>query len=279
MLEVLVAVAALMLAWQLLGCYWHGVPAPRETVCVSTAWPSLSTPWLLLSVAVAVLILTAIAAAVTMRRNLKNGRAIPRTLLGRRVPSSNSLQRIAERSGLERRVAEVVVNSSIAETYGLLSPRVIISTGLLERLDDRELYAVLVHEAEHVRRRDPLRLAVMRTAAAATFPFPVLRQLAEYAALDTELRADRKAASHAGRVALAGALKKVLDSPTGGSALDDAAGSGIHGLRERVRYLGDDTEPRISLERWHVAVSGGSLAILAVLVTLLTRALAASYLG
>lgn len=278
-IEAAVVGTAALLGWQLLGCYWHAIPLPEETVCVSTTWPSLSTPWVLLAVVAGVLILAVVAVVKTVYRNLNGARTVLQTLRVGRVPASETVEQAAEQVGLDGRVEEVAVNAPIAETYGLITPKVIVATGLLDRLTDQELQAVLSHEVQHVRRRDPLRLAVMRSAAAATFPFPALHQLAEHAELDTEIRADRNATDHVNTAALASALMKVLNDPHGGSDLEGAAASGIHSVRQRVRYLTDGTEPRIVWDHWRLHVSAASLIVLAVIATLLIRAVAASYVG
>jgi Peptidase family M48 len=44
----------------------------------------------------------------------------------------------------------------------VLRPRVVVSQGLLERLSDAELRAVLEHEGYHVANLDPLKLVVLR---------------------------------------------------------------------------------------------------------------------
>jgi Zn-dependent protease with chaperone function len=54
----------------------------------------------------------------------------------------------------------------VAYCLGLLRPRVVVSSGLLERLDCPSLKAVLEHEASHRRRRDPLRQAILGSIVA-----------------------------------------------------------------------------------------------------------------
>jgi Zn-dependent protease with chaperone function len=90
---------------------------------------------------------------------------------------------------------------------GLLRSRVYISHGALELLDDDELAAVHAHEAHHARRRDPLRVLLVRTLSEAIFFLPALRRLAgRYEAL-AELSADEAAVERAGDPRpLAGAL-------------------------------------------------------------------------
>jgi Zn-dependent protease with chaperone function len=81
----------------------------------------------------------------------------------------------------------------LAFCAGWLRPRVYVSTGVLERLSDRELQAVLAHEQHHGTLRDPLRLAVGRILCQALFFLPVLRNLQETYAEAAELTADAAA--------------------------------------------------------------------------------------
>jgi Zn-dependent protease with chaperone function len=97
---------------------------------------------------------------------------------------------------------------------GLLRPRIYVSRGALDLLDDEELCAVVAHEAHHARRRDPLRVFIARALADALFFLPVLRRLAErYSAL-AELAADEAAVRQSGtRQPLAAALLAFEKSP------------------------------------------------------------------
>ncbi|HXD67981.1 MAG TPA: M56 family metallopeptidase [Solirubrobacteraceae bacterium] len=76
---------------------------------------------------------------------------------------------------------------------GWLRPRVYVSTGVLDRLSDRELQAVLAHEGQHWALRDPLRLAVGRVLCQALFFLPVIGALHSDYADAAELTADAAA--------------------------------------------------------------------------------------
>ncbi len=91
---------------------------------------------------------------------------------------------------------------------GLFHPRVYISTGALELLDERALAAVIAHELHHVRRRDPLRLATGRVLSRAMFFIPGLKPIVRRAASLAELSADERASAAApqNRAALARAM-------------------------------------------------------------------------
>ena len=83
---------------------------------------------------------------------------------------------------------------------GLLRPRVHVSEGALRLLDAPELLAVVTHEAHHVRRRDPLRVVMVRSLVRSLPWAPGLGRLAERHATVAELAADGRCDSE-GRIA------------------------------------------------------------------------------
>jgi len=103
---------------------------------------------------------------------------------------------------------------------GLVRPRVYISTGVLEQLDERAVEAVLWHERGHARRRDPLRLATGRVLVRSLFFVPGLRELAHRHELLAELGADETAvnASPGGAAHLARAILGFHDAAVPGQA-------------------------------------------------------------
>jgi Zn-dependent protease with chaperone function len=115
---------------------------------------------------------------------------------------------------------------------GLLRPRIVVTTALLDGLDDEERQAVLVHELSHAGRRGPLKLAFGRLAVRTLFWVPVLRDLADRYLLLTELAADRAAVAATSPAALAGALSQVLTTPAfvGSVGLADHAAARIDRL-------------------------------------------------
>jgi Zn-dependent protease with chaperone function len=78
----------------------------------------------------------------------------------------------------------------LAFCTGYLRPCVYISRGAVARVSEEELHAVLAHEDEHRRRRDPLRQACARVLCDALFFLPVLRALSDSSAALAELLAD-----------------------------------------------------------------------------------------
>jgi hypothetical protein len=94
----------------------------------------------------------------------------------------------------------------VAFCAGALRPVVVIGDELASRLRPAELDAVLIHEQDHVNRREPLRRAVCHAAADVLFYAPLVRWWAERQAARAELRADRAAIERLGRRPVAGAL-------------------------------------------------------------------------
>lgn len=126
----------------------------------------------------------------------------------------------------------IVLEGSKPQAFcsGLLRPRLYITTGALERLDEAAVAAVLEHERHHARRRDPLRLASGRILSTALFFLPWLRTLTERERALAELSADDSAIVGCDRSALARAML----------ALEESGGIDP----DRVdRLLGDDDPP------------------------------------
>jgi hypothetical protein len=87
----------------------------------------------------------------------------------------------------------------LAFCTGYVRARVYLSRGALHRVSPEQLRAVLAHEEEHRRRRDPLRLACAGVLCDALFFLPLLRALRDrYAALAELLADDAAVAASAG---------------------------------------------------------------------------------
>jgi Zn-dependent protease with chaperone function len=154
----------------------------------------------------------------------------------------------------------------LAFCTGLRRPRVFVSIGTLELLDEPQLMAVLAHERHHQRRRDPLRLFAVRALSDALFFLPLLRRLAErYSAL-IEVAADDAAvrASGGDPAPLASALLE----------FDASAGSAVVGIDPaRVDHLcGESTGWQLPL-----AVMAWSGLVLAGIIVAALRAAEASH--
>jgi Zn-dependent protease with chaperone function len=166
--------------------------------------------------------------------------------------------------GLATRLDVVAGEDAFAVTYGLIRPRILVSTGLTVALTPAEIGAVLAHEREHLRRRDPLRLLAARLFAAWGWYLPAAGWLARRAALRRELAADRAAAGFIGRAVLAGALLKLAAMPACPAvAAASPAEDGPWSLEARVTQLEAGRPPRQRLAVSRLLASAGTLTALA----------------
>jgi Zn-dependent protease with chaperone function len=218
-------------------------------------------PWLpALPIGIVVVASVGLACYECVRQLLRLHR-LQRSLRSFGEPASVQIDRVA-RSGL-RAVHVVPTDEVLCFCIGFLRPRVVVSTGLIDLLDQAELDAVLAHEASHKRRRDPFRLMVAGVAIRGLFFVPTLADLSRAARLTTEVEADAAAVDRYGSSSLIRALKAVLEAvsrtPAGASPM---VASDL--MSERVQALGGDY-PRVVIGRRRLLAS---IAALAVLLTL-----------
>ena len=100
------------------------------------------------------------------------------------------LARLAAAAGI-RRVRLISSPKALAFTHGYLAPEVAISETFLRALSDLQLEAVLLHEAEHVHRRDPLRVLVVTVLSRAFVLAPLFGRLAYSFRTAKEIEADK----------------------------------------------------------------------------------------
>jgi Zn-dependent protease with chaperone function len=219
-------------------------------------------------------VLLAGGAAYAVWDRVRASRALRRTLavLDASPPApGGALARAARAAGLDaRRLAVVVGLPNPAFTAGLLHPRVYVAAELDARLDEEELTMVLAHEAEHLRRRDPLRLSVLRFLARLLFWLPALRRLADDVADEAEVAADdaagRAVADPRGPLFLASALISLAAwtrdaAPMPAGAVVGAA-SRPDLLERRVRRLaGEAVEVGTHVTRRSVGAAMSALAV------------------
>jgi hypothetical protein len=139
----------------------------------------------------------------------------------------------AERDVAGRRVRVIGSARAMAFCAGLLRPRIYLSEGALARLRPAELDAIVVHEAHHATRRDPLRILVARAIGSA---FGSREQTL------ADLSADAAAAHRVGDAPLASALLAF-----------DAEAAGIAAVR--VDHLTGDAA-RVEVPRALAIVTG-----------------------
>ena len=107
-------------------------------------------------------------------------------------------------------------NKPLAFTSGIFRPTIVLSTWMLEHLDERELEAVLIHELEHVARHDYLVVWLSLVLRDAFFYFPTCHTAYRQLQHEKELACDDLVVAITQRpLALASALAKVWQNAVG----------------------------------------------------------------
>ncbi|PZR93662.1 MAG: hypothetical protein DLM67_13415 [Candidatus Nephthysia bennettiae] len=145
-------------------------------------------------------------------------------------------------------------SAALAFCGGLRRPYIYVSREVVVRLPPKELDAVLLHELDHVRSREPLRRLLAWSLAEGFFFFPVLRWWSALRSERAELRADEAAIAGRGRQALARALLMLEDArqPAWLAALGSANAARV------AQLLGAPLPPR-QPDRWLLVGSGAGL--------------------
>ncbi len=212
------------------------------------------------AVFVAVVGAGAVVGLCSFARQLSASRRLARRVSELSVPVDARVKAAADRVGMPCDVALVDCKESFSFAYGALTPRVVISRGLLEQASEDELAAVLEHERYHVRNLDPLKVLFARALPPTFFYLPALRLLEQRYVAGRELAADRLALRRCGLEPLAGALFKVVRGPQWPELGVAAAIGGPELLDVRITQLETGAEPRlapISPGRAGATVAGG----------------------
>jgi Zn-dependent protease with chaperone function len=201
-------------------------------------------------------------------RQLRASRRLARVVRAQAATVSPALARAAARAGLGGRVVLFEAPDAFSFVYGVLSPRVAVSSGLIERASRLELRAVLEHERYHVHNLDPLKIVLVRASSAALFFVPALDSLRARYEAGRELAADRRAVASCGALPLAGALMQMLNAPSFSDLPVAAAVGGADLLDARVAQLETGSEPQaqaLGVARIMLSLLGTALLVAAFL--------------
>ncbi len=199
--------------------------------------------------------------ARSMARQIAASRRLGRRVRGLALELPDELALTASAVGLGGRVVLLDAPERFSFAYGVLTPRVALSRGLLEGVSDDELRAVLEHERYHVCNLDPLKAILVQALSAAFFFLPALDSLRARYLAGRELAADRRAVTACGRRPLAGALLKVVRGPDWSELEGVAAIGGPELLDVRVAQLETGIQPKLaalSITRATVSLVGAA---------------------
>jgi Zn-dependent protease with chaperone function len=200
--------------------------------------------------------------ARSISRQIVASRRLARRVGGLALALPNELAGAAVQAGLDGRVVLLNAPERFSFAYGVFTPRVAVSRGLLEGVSDEELRAVLEHEHYHVCNLDSLKGVLVQALSAAFFFLPALDSLRARYLAGRELAADRRAVRACGRRPLAGALLKVVRGPDWSELEGVAAIAGHDLLDVRIAQLETGEQPRfatVSITRAAISLVGAAL--------------------
>jgi Zn-dependent protease with chaperone function len=195
------------------------------------------------------IVLVAVGVAFGARsvvRQILASQRLARRAHGLALELPNELALTASAVGLAGRVVLLDAPERFSFAYGVLTPRVAVSRGLLESVSNDELLAVLEHERYHVCNLDPLKVVLVQALSAAFFFLPALDALRARYLAGRELAADRRAVKACGRGPLASALLKVVRGPDWSELEGVAAIGGSELLDARVAQLESGIQPKLA---------------------------------
>jgi Zn-dependent protease with chaperone function len=187
---------------------------------------------------------------------------LARRVRGLALELPGALELTATEVGLGGRVVLLDAPERFSFAYGVLTPRVAVSQGLVEGVSDEELRAVLEHERYHVCNLDPLKIVLVQALLAAFFFLPALDSLRARYLAGRELAADLRAVRACGRRPLVGALLKVVRGPNWSELEGVAAIGGPELLDVRIAQLETGIQPKLStlsITRAMVSLVGAAL--------------------
>ena len=191
-----------------------GLILPRVShACIRVPW--LCDEWGMARNLQTMLVVIAFPLSVSVAWGVWNGvrQFVSTTQMMRQIlslphrPLPDTLVPVVEQLGIRDKVDIIDDAGTQVFCYGVLQPRICLTTGFLARLSVDEVEAVLYHERHHLQRRDPLRTWLWTMLDALCWWADVG---SETARLQRELAADRAAIAAGRRHALACALLKLL---------------------------------------------------------------------
>jgi beta-lactamase regulating signal transducer with metallopeptidase domain len=180
------------------------------------------------------ILLVVIAASSALASLLKTHRKMKQLKVSVQTAIPVDVGMLARSCGI--RAADIKVIKSpdpFVYCHGVSRTRVFISTGMLGRLNRKELEAVIIHEAHHYQHHHPSSLFMGKLLARTLFFLPIIKELSRLMEVQIEINADRA-------VILAQRTTKYLRQALGKSLLEDA-------LPSAVAFRATPLETRVAL--------------------------------
>ena len=215
-----------------------------ETLCgCANLWFYINHPFIFSFIILTSLILL-VFIGLAIVRIFKLNRATSKFIklnISQSKQGSRKLKKVAGLIGLQDKALEVDTSRPVIFCYGFIRPKICISRGLIKKLNQQELLAVLKHEQQHLLSYEPLKIFLTKIITKVLFFIPTLGLLTQKYRTLSELSADEKATQgFKNKVPLIQALEKVMRLKEQMVIKDNLAISFFAVIDERVNKLAND---------------------------------------
>lgn len=189
-------------------------------------------PFLLVTLTAVILFI----GALTLGIQIIKTRSYLKKNLSKKILLPAAVKLVIQKLNLNGKIDIVKNEGKFSFCYGLIRPRICLSTGLLNAIDEMELRAILLHESSHVKNRDPFKIILGKTASYILFFIPIIYELQKHYLFSKEITADETVIKNGLRRPLISVLSKLL-------AIDSPKFSGVAALmnpdnmEKRILYL------------------------------------------
>ncbi|KYP80226.1 M56 family metallopeptidase [Ferroacidibacillus organovorans] len=180
-----------------------------------------------------------------------------------------SVSQFAKEHSMENRLSYTQSKQIFSFTSGFFHPRIVISQGMVELLNEKQLHAVLLHERMHAIGHHPLLLALARSFAKVFWFFPIVGEIVRQYQILLELDADQFAIRHVGKEHLAAALLAVMEVDLKHVHVHEVAWNGFDDfMRPRVYQLIGQEARRDVKRKWMIrsTIQSGTSFLLFILL-------------
>lgn len=217
--------------------------------------------WLAPPLAVGLVALVVYGAINLVQRLWKTHRLVLSLKSAFMVASPTRLIQLLTQLELSPYVFVIATEVPLAFTFGLLKPRICVSTGMVEILTDKQLKAVLFHEDYHRRHYDPLKTLIAEWLGATLFFLPVVADLRDILLTSIELKADRHSLRHVRKASLAGALFEILARPQSAYLPSSIGISRLSSTEARISQLLDGTSVPLRFSARNLTISSAIIML------------------
>ncbi|MEK7096998.1 MAG: M56 family metallopeptidase [Patescibacteria group bacterium] len=196
-----------------------------------------------------------------------------RSYLQKNVFNHANLTPLLKNLNLINKVITIQNEKPFAFCFGIKSPKIYISTKLIDLSNQSELKTILLHEQHHLEHRDALTLLIAHTIES-LFPFfPLFSDLILAYRTERELLADKAAIKKNTRVHLISVFKKLLNHELSYDFTFAPAIADPHTLDARIRAVTQNRQYRHIFSLKNILISLFSLSVIIFFIIIPVRAL------